>query len=204
MVDALITLLGHLESPPAPSRTNADILKVFNKGLQVEPIRNIEIVGHGLGAAVGLLTSLALKLETTGAASDAYTARLNETNIRATLFGLPRVGDEVFASWVDEMVKPPVKGKGGFEVIRVASYADAITHLPGPHHSLEHPNLGEVWVGADPRIAYACRDAVGESQECSNSVDVGRATLMDHAGPYAGVTIGAAHCRVSVVGEMYL
>lgn len=194
--DAVVALLDILANPIAPSRTNTDVIASMlaswtgsATALRTPSIKHVEIVGHGLGAAVGLLTALALHMEITGPAATAYATPLPEVDITASLFGLPRVGDQVFADWVDELVDAP---RSQLKIRRITSYADTIPHLPERHLDLVHPAIPEIWVGADPRTAYACK---GPEAGCSELIPLPKTSLMDHAGPFAGVWVGASACR---------
>ncbi|KAK4687629.1 hypothetical protein P7C73_g2501, partial [Tremellales sp. Uapishka_1] len=194
-VSALLSVLDLLESPPmVPAAT--DLLSIFKRSAplpELAPIKKVEIIGHGLGASVGLLVALALHLEVSGPAALAYDRPLEAIDISTTLFGQPRVGDQAFADWVDEVVSR----EENFSMNRIVSYADTIPHLPARHLELAHPSMGEIWVGADPRTAYACvAESVGEeSSACSESIPLPSTSLLDHAGPFAGVWIGKNSCQ---------
>jgi hypothetical protein len=144
---------------------------------------------------MALLVSVALHLEVAGPAAESYANPLSPVGISATLFGSPRVGDEVFAAWVDQLqIESPE-----LRINRITSYADTVAHLPARHLDLVHPSIGEIWVGADPRVAYACRgESEGEASEaCSASIPLPKTSLLDHAGPFGGVWIGQSKCRRS-------
>jgi hypothetical protein len=203
---ALIALLDLIESPPTPAPSSVDtftaLLRPFSPRTPIRavPITNVEIVGHGLGAAIGLLVATALHLEVTGPAAQEYARPLTAVNIRSTLFSSPRVGDEPFAQWIDDLSTPArhaFTSHSNFQVHRVTSFGDTVTHLPERHLELAHPSRGEIWVGADPRVAFACvANAKGEeSEECSAGVKLSKTSLLDHAGPFGGVWIGGAGCR---------
>lgn len=201
---ALLAVLDLLETPPIPTSTNRNVLQQFVKSLsrqsdiiKADPIKHVEIVGHGLGATMALLVSIALHLEVNGDAAASYETPLPEIGITATLFGAPRVGDEVFAGWVDTLqIENP-----DFRVNRVTSYADTFAHLPARHLDLVHPSIGEIWVGADPRVAYACRSETEgeESEVCGASIPLAKTSLLDHAGPFGGIWIGESKCRRPLV-----
>lgn len=140
-------------------------------------IRKVEIVGHGIGAAVGLLTSLALH------------GLFNDIPIETTLFGLPRVGDAAFADWVDSI------NGDRLTVNRITSFRDTIPHLPRKHFGLVHPSKGEIWIGSDPRQAYMCDGDKRDDASCGARIALGRTVLNDHQGPYGGVWIGTQSCQ---------
>lgn len=164
------------------SRTNS-------KDNDHSPITQVTITGHGLGAAVGMIV----------AASLAESEVAHGMHINTHLFGLPRIGDKGFTAWVDDIVRRHSQGRARrpngtrrvaqdttattLALTRVTSYADPVPRLP-PH--LHHPaSVGELWVGADPRHLYACEMTCAASQ-----LPMDKASLLDHAGPYAGVWVG--------------
>lgn len=199
-VSALIALLDLIEHPPAMPASRhilSSFLKPFaragHSAPTARPIKKVDIIGHGLGSAVALLTSVALHFETSSHIASSYSIPLPSVAIATTLFGSPRVGDATFAGWIDDLVS--TSGER-LTVHRITSYADPVPHLPGRHLEMSHPSTGEVWVGADPRTAFACRARRGEeSGFCAESVEVGRTSLLDHAGPFGGVWIGQSACR---------
>ncbi|EIW66807.1 hypothetical protein M231_01426 [Tremella mesenterica] len=196
--DALVSLLGYLENPLPPFQSGTDILRSVltswstrHSSASKSQIKHVDVVGHGIGAALGLLIALALHLEVSGPAAASYITPLPEIDITATLFGLPRVGDTVFADWVEDLVE---ETHGKLKIHKITSYADTVVHLPERHMGLVHPPVGEIWVGADPRVAYACRGE-GKDRVCSEEMELSKTSLLDHAGPFAGVWIGPGSCR---------
>ncbi|WVF67117.1 hypothetical protein IAT40_001862 [Kwoniella sp. CBS 6097] len=201
---ALQALLDLIDSPPITMITPSDVLKSYimslrapEAGVASRPIKKVDIVGHGLGSAIGLLVAMALQLELSNPSLPAPSS--SPIDISATLFGLPRVGDRPFAELVDALVatpSPSATAHSSLRVHRVTSYADTIAHLPERHLGLSHPSKGEVWIGADPRIGYICVPQQGgqESDACSASIALERTSLLDHNGPFAGVWIQPQAC----------
>ena len=194
---AILSVLDFLESPPIDGHKDP-LRALYNSfgdpSLSSAPqsIRRVEIVGHGLGAAIGLLTALALYQETIGPASKAYSFTTSP-RIGVTLFGLPRVGDHHFASYVDSTV---LSSQGKLRFNRVTSFGDTIARLPDRHLDLVHPTIGEIWVDADPRMVYACKGEPGmESDQCSASIRLPKTSLLDHFGPFGGVWVGQEVCE---------
>lgn len=173
----LLSLLDVLEDN-APEPSPKGLMRYIRSAPAPEhPIKRVDIIGHGLGAAMGLLVSLALEEMT------------NAISIHTTLFGLPRVGDQAFARLVDD------SHSDRLDIKRVTSFKDSITHFPETHLGLVHPSKGEIWVSSDPRTAYSCRAVEGENEACGGSVELGKSSLMDHQGPYGGVWVGSQSCQ---------
>ncbi|WWC99153.1 hypothetical protein V866_006048 [Kwoniella sp. B9012] len=190
---ALSSLLGLIENPPLTvSSFHTDVIKEYVTSLAEPvpavthaPIKKVEIIGHGLGSVVGLMVSLALKLEL----ELAFEQLSNEIDIKANLLGLPRIGNSHFAKLIDNHI---TRNQPSLQVNRIISYHDTITHLPGRHFGLTHHAKNELWIGPDPRAAYLC--AV-DSKDCSDGVKLSKTSLLDHLGPYGGVWIDT-HCKM--------
>ncbi|KAK8861471.1 hypothetical protein IAR55_002291 [Kwoniella newhampshirensis] len=192
---ALEALLDLVENPPVSVDSAGDVLRRYVKSLvspssQVQPysIKRIEIVGHGLGSAVGLLVALALDIGLSNGRMEGTAGSLPPIDVAATLFGLPRVGDATFSAFVNSLSERSTT----LRISRITPYADAIPHFPERHHGLVHPaSAREIWIGADPRAAYACplTRSEEESDQCGLSVPLGKTSLLDHLGPYGGVWI---------------
>ncbi|OCF30491.1 hypothetical protein I316_07873 [Kwoniella heveanensis BCC8398] len=201
---ALQAILELIDTPPLTMLTPADVLKSYiasfrapEAGVSSRPIKKIDIVGHGLGSAIGLLVALSLQLELSNPSLPAPSS--SPIAISATLFGLPRVGDKAFAQLIDALTQASTSSTpahSSLRVHRVTSYADTVAHLPERHLGLSHPSRGEIWIGADPRIGYICvpEQQGRESDACSASIALERTSLLDHNGPFAGVWIQPQVC----------
>jgi hypothetical protein len=87
---------------------------------------HVTIVGHSLGAAVALLDAVYLRIQ------------LNVTvNVRMVGYGLPRVGDQPFANWVDSNL--------GDQVTHINNLKDPIPILPGMFLDFHQPS-GELHI----------------------------------------------------------
>ncbi|WWD16628.1 hypothetical protein CI109_101057 [Kwoniella shandongensis] len=195
---ALFALLHLIEEPPVSVDSTRDVIRNYVRSLanpsaqaQPHPIRNVQIVGHGLGSAVGMIVALALKEELLVKQRDL----LPTIDVTATLFGLPRVGNAAFGAFVDDTAS-----SASLRIFRITSYADTIPHLPERHHGLVHPSsVREVWIGADPRVAYICKPKSNgeESEDCAASIPLGKTSLLDHLGPFGGIRITPGSCSRS-------
>ncbi|WVQ94508.1 hypothetical protein IAU59_001587 [Kwoniella sp. CBS 9459] len=201
---ALQALLDLIDTPPITMLTPAEVLRSYITSLRApeagaapRPIKKVDIVGHGLGSAIGLLVAMAFQLELSNPSLPAPSS--SPIDISATLFGLPRVGNGPFAGLVDTLIESShfsASSRPSLRIHRVTSYADTIAHLPERHLGLSHPSSGEIWIGADPRIGYICvpQQTGQESDACSASISLERTSLLDHNGPFAGVWIQPQAC----------
>jgi hypothetical protein len=129
----------------------------------------VTIVGHSLGGAISLLDSIYLPLH------------LPSTTIfKTVLYGLPRVGEQDFANYVDAHVK---------DLVRIDNKDDPVPILPGRFLGFKHPS-GEIHIKSDGSWV-SCSGQDNESSGCTVK-DVGNIFIAngdDHSGPYNGITI---------------
>jgi len=85
----------------------------------------ISVVGHSLGAALGLLSAMHMSKEIEGGIKQVY------------LFGLPRVGNIPFANSVDKHLK----GK----LLYTVNGGDLVTRVPPRKFGFQHPS-GQIWI----------------------------------------------------------
>ncbi|KAJ7468990.1 alpha/beta-hydrolase [Mycena latifolia] len=137
------------------------------------PDASILVTGHSLGAAISLLDAIFLKQQLP-----------SNTSIEVVGFGRPRVGNTVFANWVDSMF--------GTKNTFVVSRDDPVPHVPLLAQGFQHAS-GEVWI-KDNTTTLACDGQ--ENPNCSDSIGVLDAAtgVSDHTGPYFGVNMGHASC----------
>ncbi|KAJ7909277.1 Alpha/Beta hydrolase protein [Mycena leptocephala] len=137
------------------------------------PDASILVTGHSLGAAISLLDAIFLKQQLP-----------SNTSIEVVGFGRPRVGNPVFANWVDSMF--------GTKNTFVVSRNDPVPHVPLLAQGFQHAS-GEIWI-KDNTTTLACDGQ--ENENCSDSVSVVGATtgVADHTGPYFGVNMGHGSC----------
>ncbi|KAG9287317.1 hypothetical protein G9A89_008948 [Geosiphon pyriformis] len=143
-------------------------------------IKGFSLVGHGLGAVHALLTALSWS-------QSSFAVRYA---IQVYLFGIPRIGDQKFASAINSLTAKNI------QVQRINYLDDYVPRIPLKlsNPPLVHPTK-EFWISSDcacngkPEV-YWCFGTIwpdgyiGESQECINS----QTSLMStaHNGPYFG------------------
>lgn len=87
-------------------------------------IKEIEIVGHGLGSVLALLSTLAIH--------QAHPA----LNCKTALFSMPRIGDDHFAQYVNDILDKSDE----LDFQRIIYGRDHLPSLPPPHYGLVHPS----------------------------------------------------------------
>ncbi|KAF8806809.1 alpha/beta-hydrolase [Phlegmacium glaucopus] len=150
------------------AKTAASILASVQTALQTSGLNQVTTVGHSLGAALALLDSVFLPLSLPG------------VNVNMIGYGVPRVGNEEFASFVNN----------NLNVSRVNNKEDPIPTLPGIFLGFHHPQ-GERHI-QDDNSWLACSGDDNSDQRCSTGdvSNILEGKISDHDGPYDGVTMG--------------
>jgi len=130
-------------------------LEAFGCG-PLMPSNNIFITGHSLGAAVGTLAAAHLRFRGFAVKS-------------AYLFESPRVGNDVFKTWFDRIMK-------GTDVFRTVNQADIIPDVPYTWMGFEHVGKEVFFHSDDPTDYRVCED----DYECEQFKPNVRASVADH------------------------
>ena len=181
-------------------RTASQILSAVQETLSTKGTSSVTVVGHSLGAALALLDGVSLSL------------RLPSATVTVYGYGMPRVGNQAFADFVDSQL--------GGRVTHVNNEKDPVPIVPGRFLGFHHPSgeihiqdSGEwdacpgafpslclclclflVWCGSIDRV-LTLRNYSGQDNT-SNLCIVGDVPTIiegdtsDHDGPYAGITMG--------------
>jgi len=119
--------------------------------------------GHSLGAALSGLCALDLGI---------LYANNSAITIRMSNFGMPRVGNDLFAKIFHTYVKGPSW--------RVVHYQDMVPHFP-PQLVLGYHHVStEVWEADEAGTIYKVCDASGEDPNCSDQVEPWDYAPSDH------------------------
>ncbi|KAF8308331.1 alpha/beta-hydrolase [Clavulina sp. PMI_390] len=147
------------------------ILSTVQKALSDNNANTVLVSGHSLGAALATMTSTFLK------------QNLANTNISTVVFGLPRVGNQAWADFVDANLP---------DLRHMHNKHDPIPTIPPEFLGFVHPS-GEVFVQPDaPNDTVFCPGQ--ENGNCSDSNDTIDDSLSDHGGPYTGLRMGRSAC----------
>lgn len=126
-----ISLLSEWYSLPLLHSTASTILTAVNKTLNAHPGSGVALVGHSLGAAISLLDTVFLQLHLP-----------SSTPLRMIGYGLPRVGNQAFADYVDQNITSLSSGAG---LVHINNKKDPIPILPGMFLGYHHPS-GEIHI----------------------------------------------------------
>ncbi|KAG2068439.1 alpha/beta-hydrolase [Suillus decipiens] len=153
----------------AQASTATDVLSAVESTLSTYDTSLVTMVGHSLGAAISLLDSIYLPLW------------LPEgTTFNTIDYGLPRVGNQAFANYVDAHI----------HLTHINNKEDPIPTLPTMSMGYVHP-AGEVHIEDSGEWA-ACPGQDDPSTQCivGDVPEPWDGDLDDHDGPYNGVEMG--------------
>jgi hypothetical protein len=152
------------------ARTAPTILSYVEKTLTAHGTSSVTVVGHSLGAALALLDGVFLHLQ------------LPSARVNVVSYGMPRVGNQDFANWVDSNLSG--------QVAHVNNEEDPIPILPGKFLGFVHPS-GEVHI-TDSGTWENCPGQDNPSTLCivGDVPTILDGKLSDHDGPYNGITMG--------------
>ncbi|KAJ7089828.1 lipase [Mycena belliarum] len=150
------------------SKTAPLVLAAVQTALSTSGLKTVTIVGHSLGAAIGLIDSVYLPLHITG------------VTFKSIFYGLPRVGNQAFAD----------RASVGSTVTHINNKEDIVPILPGKFLGFHHPT-GEVHI-QDSGVWDTCPGEDNPSTLCSTGdvPNIFEGDESDHDGPYDGVLMG--------------
>ncbi|GBE86641.1 hypothetical protein SCP_0905210 [Sparassis crispa] len=151
------------------AKSASAILSAVQRTMSEYGVNHITTVGHSLGAALSLLDFLYLPLH------------LPDTTYTYIGYGLPRVGNQAFADYVDDQIS---------SVTHINNKEDPIPILPSTSLGYMQPH-GEIHI-EDSGDWVACSGDENPSSQC---IDGDVPTLLqsnfsDHVGPYNGILMG--------------
>ncbi|KAL4061893.1 Alpha/Beta hydrolase protein [Scleroderma yunnanense] len=153
----------------AQAATATDILAAVQTAMSKYGTSSVTIIGHSLGAAISLLDSVYLLLHLPGG-----------TSFNTITHGLPRVGNQAFANYVD----------ANLHLIHINNREDPIPICPGMSLGFVHP-AGEVHIEDSGEWA-ACPGQDNPSTQCivGDVPYIWDGNESDHDGPYNGIEMG--------------
>ncbi|KAI0353777.1 lipase [Trametes cingulata] len=151
------------------SRSAPGVLAAVKMGMSKFSATKITVTGHSLGAAIGLIDAVFLHLH------------LPSATVRFVGYGMPRVGNQEFADYVDSQ---PIS------VTHINNEKDIVPILPGRFLGYHHPS-GEVHI-QDSGAWVSCPGHDNTSDQCivGDVPNIFEGDESDHDGPYDGVRMG--------------
>ncbi|KZP15655.1 alpha/beta-hydrolase [Athelia psychrophila] len=151
----------------AQSLTATEVLAAVKTAMALGSTTTVTVTGHSLGAAISLLDSVYLPLHLPSG-----------TTFKTVVYGLPRVGNQAFADYVD----------ANLHLTHINNLKDPVPLVPLQAMGFVHP-AGEVHI--DPAEWASCSGQENPSALCEDGyVTLLTADLDNHSGPYNGVTMG--------------
>jgi len=152
--------------------TAPTILSYVKQILSEHGASSVTVVGHSLGAALSLLDGVYLRVQLSA-----------NVGVRVIGYGMPRVGNQAFADWVDSNL--------GGQVAHINNKKDPIPIVPGRFLGFHHPS-GEVHI-TDSRTWENCPGQDNPSTLCivGDVPNIFEGNEGDHDGPYNGITMGS-------------
>lgn len=153
----------------AQASTATEVLTAVQTTMSKYGTTTVTVVGHSLGAAISLLDSVYLPLHLPLG-----------TSFQTITYGLPRVGNQAFANYVD----------ANLHLTHINNKEDPIPILPGMFLGYVHP-AGEVHIEDSGEWA-ACPGQDNPSTQCivGDVPTILQGDESDHDGPYNGIEMG--------------
>ncbi|KAI0071575.1 alpha/beta-hydrolase [Panus rudis PR-1116 ss-1] len=158
-------------------RTADLVLSTVQSALASTKYNRVLVTGHSLGAAVATLDAHMLKMNLP-----------STVEINAVLFGLPRVGNEAFASMTD----------ASFPTFsRITNQDDPVPIVPPRFLGYQHPS-GEIHITSvdkDSGKATLVACSGQENENCAEGNSALDGSIANHLGPYFNdISFGADAC----------
>ncbi|KAG9287575.1 hypothetical protein G9A89_019636 [Geosiphon pyriformis] len=159
--------------------TQGYLMEFLDPLIKENPTFNVYVTGHSLGGALAVLKGLDIK--------EKMSSFIPGKNLFVYTFGQPRVGNKIFADYIDKQIS----------LIRTTHTNDLIPHVP--FHFLGYEHAGkEMWIMSnDNSTSPPVRECDGrENDKCANSIpDILCKIDPAHGGPYFGVSVALTSMR---------
>ncbi|KAF9466208.1 lipase class 3 family protein [Collybia nuda] len=153
----------------AQARSAAAVLAAVKTAMSANGATSVTIVGHSLGGAIALISSVYLPLHLPAG-----------TTFKTVTYGMPRVGNQAFADYVDSHAS----------VSHVNNQDDIVPIVPGRFLGFAHPK-GEKHI-VDSGAWIDCPGQDNTNAQCTIGYvpNIFSGDTGDHSGPYDGISMG--------------
>lgn len=150
------------------AKTANQVLAAVRTAISQHAATRVTVVGHSLGAALALLDGVFLPLHISG------------VSFRTIGYGMPRVGNQAFADYVDSHIS----------LTHINNKKDPVPIVPGRFLGYHHPS-GEVHI-SENNAWESCPGQDNTSTLCTvgDVPNIFDGSTGDHSGPYDGITMG--------------
>ncbi|KAF8347910.1 alpha/beta-hydrolase [Amanita rubescens] len=150
------------------AKTANDVLTAVKTTMAKNNVQKVTAAGHSLGAALSAIEGAFLLLNLPG------------VNINVIGYGMPRVGNQAFADFMNAKIP----------VTRVNNQKDPVPTVPGAFLGYTHAN-GEAHI-TESGIFQSCPGSENQSPLCTDGdvTNIFEGKVADHTGPYNGISMG--------------
>ncbi|KAF5379409.1 hypothetical protein D9615_006490 [Tricholomella constricta] len=153
----------------AQARSAASVLAAVKTAMSSNGATKVTIVGHSLGGAIALITSVYLPLHLPAG-----------TTFRTVTYGMPRVGNKAFADYVDAHA----------DVSHINNQDDIVPIVPGRFLGFAHPKGEKHIVNSNAWINCPGQDNTDSQCTIGYVPNIFAGDTGDHSGPYDGIIMG--------------
>lgn len=135
------------------------------------PSASVTTVGHSLGAALALLDGVYLRMQLPP-----------QIIVKVVGYGMPRVGNQQFADFVDSMLPQAV--------VHINNKKDPVPIVPSMVNGYTHP-WGEIHIQETSEEWIECPGQDNPDPRCivGTVTSMNNAQFSDHSGPYNNITL---------------
>ncbi len=137
----------------------------------MHPGADVTVVGHSLGATLALLDGVLLRIQ------------LDPTvGVKVIGYGMPRVGNDVFANFVDKILSG--------RVTRINNKKDPVPTVPARSFGYQHCS-GEVHIQEESGEWIECPFQDNTDPRCTDGTvtSIFGSKFSEHSGPYNGIML---------------
>ncbi|KAF9466209.1 lipase [Collybia nuda] len=150
----------------AQARSAAAVLAAVQSAMSKNGATKVTIVGHSLGGAIALITSVYLPLHLPAS-----------TTFQTFTYGMPRVGNQAFADYVDSHL----------HLAHVNNQDDIVPIVPGRFLGFHHPRGEKHILNSNAWVDCPGQDNTDSQCTIGYVPNIFSGETGDHSGPYDGI-----------------